>query len=195
MPHLLKERPLTKPCTIALSAALVLVAASILPAEARGRFLSVQGVRGHGFTAGRVIARTPGSTMVTRGLQTNSGRGFTTTRQTHYGDGSLTNNVTRTYNNGQTATRTGAITRNDDGSITRSRSHTGVNGNTQSGWNTIYRTEDGFGRTRGFTTSSGRSATQTGSVAFGDDSMTVNRSITTGSGASASRTTTYTRGD
>lgn len=181
--------------TIAVSAAIALVAASVIPAEARGRFLSVQGISGHGFNAGRMINRSPGSTAVTRGLQTNSGRGFTTTRQTNYGDGSLTNNVTRTYNNGETATRTGAITRNGDGSITGTRSHTGVNGNTQSGWNTIYKTDDGFGRTRGFTTSSGRSATETGSVAFGEGSMTVNRSLITGSGASASRTTTYTRGD
>ena len=126
-----------------------------------GRFLSVQGAHGRGFVAGRTVNRTPGSTTATRGVQTDSGRGFETTRQTTYGSGSVNNTVTRTYNNGETATRTGSVTRNPDGSVTAERSHTGVDGNTQSGWNTIYRNDSGFTDTRGFTTSSGASASQT----------------------------------
>jgi hypothetical protein len=182
--------------TLTVSLTALIALAVLTPAQAaHGRFVSVQGWRGHGYTAGRFVDRSPGSTTVTRGVQTNSGRGFLTQRQTTYGDGSVTNTMTRTYNNGETATRTGTITRNADGSVSETRSHTGVNGNTQSGWNTIYKTDDGIARSRGFTTSGGRSATQTGSVSFGDDSMTVNRSVVTGSGASASQTTTYTRGN
>ena len=137
-------------------------------AATRGRAWSVQGPRGHGFAA---------------------------TRSTRYGAGGIANNVTRTYNNGRTATRTGSITRNGNGSVTRERSHTGVNGNTQSGSSTVYRTSDGFGRTREVSTSGGRSATEAGSVSFAPGSMTVDRSITTGSGESVNHTATYTRGN
>jgi len=175
--------------------AVMVLSTGLSPALAfHGRFVSVQGWRG-GFAAGRTINRVPGSTTATRGVQTDGGRGFLTTRQTSYGNGSANNTVTRTYNNGETATRTGSVTHNPDGSVTRERSHTGVDGNTQSGWSTIYKNDDGVSRTRGFTTSSGRSATETGSITHDDGSVTVNRAITTGSGASASRTTTYTRGD
>jgi len=143
-------------------AASLMLLSSIQSAEAfHGRFLSVQGAHGHGFVAGRTINRVPGSVTATRGVETNNGRGFQTNRQTTYGNGSVNNAVTRTYNNGETATRTGSITRNPDGSVTAERSHTGVNGNTQSGWNTIYRNDNGFTDTRGFTTSSGASASQT----------------------------------
>lgn len=177
------------------AAVLVIMLASLSSAQAfHGRFVAGRGFGGQGYVAGRTVNRTPGSTTATRGVETASGHGFVTTRQTNYGDGSLTNNVTRTYNNGETASRTGSITRNPDGSVTKERTHTGVDGNTQTGWSTIYKTDDGVGRTRGVTTSSGKSATETGSVAFGDGSMTVDRSIATGSGASASQTTTYTRG-
>jgi hypothetical protein len=169
--------------------------ATLSPALAfHGRVVSVQGWRG-GFAAGRTINRTPGSTTATRGLQTDGGHGFLTTRQTNYGNGNINNTVTRTYNNGEMAMRTGSVTHNPDGSVTRERSHTGVDGNTQSGWSTIYKNDDGVSRTRGFTTSSGRSATETGSITHDDGSVTINRAVTTGSGASASRTTTYARGD
>ena len=148
--------------SVLAATAVLAVLGSVQPALAfHGRFLSVQGARGHGFVAGRTINRAPGSTTATRGIQTNGGRGFETTRQTNYGNGSLNNTVTRTYNNDETASRTGSITRNPDGSVTETRSHTGVDGNTQSGWNTIYRNGNGFTDTRGFTTSNGASASQT----------------------------------
>lgn len=178
-----------------VAVALTLGANQTAEAAGHGRYVSVQGSHGRGFVAHRSISRSPGMATVNRGIETNSGRGSTTTRTTSHGDGSLTNQVTRTYNNGQTASRTGSITKNGNGSVTLARSHTGVAGNTQSGWSTIYRTDDGIGRTRGLTTSSGRSAVETGNVSFNDGSMTVNRSLTTGSGASATRSTTYTRGN
>lgn len=183
-----------------VASALVVVALGLAmspsaEAAGHGRLLSVQGSHGRGFVAQRHISRSPGSASASRGVQTNSGRGFTTTRSTSHGNGSLTNQISRTYDNGETASRTGSITRNGNGSVTLSRSHTGVAGNTQSGWSTIYRTDDGIGRTRGFTTSSGRSAVASGNVAFGNGSMTVNKSLTIGSGASATRSTTYTRGN
>ncbi|MFZ8455704.1 hypothetical protein ACO1M1_14360, partial [Staphylococcus aureus] len=80
----------------------------------------------HGFFAGRSINRTPGATTARRGIQTESGRGFVTTRQTNYGNGTATNTMTRTYNNGRTATRTGTWTRNSDGSLSHQFTHTGV---------------------------------------------------------------------
>jgi|GEM_PF-2214342 len=176
-------------------AAALLLAGNIQPAMAfHGRFLSVQGQRA-GFSAGRTVNRMPGSTTVHRGVQTDSGRGFETTRQTNYGDGSRANTVTRTYNNGETATRTGTAARNPDGSVTREMTHTGVDGNTQSGWSTIYKTDDSVSRSRGITTSTGKSVTETGSATYGDGSVTLNRSVTTGSGASASGSVTYTRGN
>jgi hypothetical protein len=183
------------PILLTSLAAALLLAGGMQPAMAfHGRFLSAQGWRG-GFTAGRTVNRVPGSTTVHRGVQTDSGRGFLTTRQTNYGDGNRTNTVTRAYNNGETATRTGTVTHNPDGSVTREASHTGVDGNTRSGWSTIYKTDGSISRSRGITTSNGRSATETGSVTYGDGSMTVNRAITTGSGASVSGSATYTRGN
>ena len=172
-----------------------LATAQAADAAVRGGFRSVQGPRGHGYIAQRSVNRVPGATTANRSLQTNSGRGFDTTRQTTYGDGALTNQVDRTYNNGATASRTGSVVKTGDGSVSIDRSHTGVAGNTQSEWSTIYRTDDGVGRTRNFSTSNGRSAAVTGDVSFNDGTATVNRTVTTGSGASATSTRTYTRGD
>ena len=176
------------------AAALGLLASPPVKAAGHGRTLSVRGSHGRGFVAQRDVSRSAGMATASRGVQTSGGRGFTTTRNTSHGNGSLTNQVGRTYDNGKTASRTGSVTRNGNGSVSLSRSHTGIAGNTQSGWSTIYRTDDSIGRTRGFTTSSGRSAVESGNVAFGHGSMTVSKSITTGAGASATRSTTYTRG-
>jgi len=177
------------------AAAVLLLGSNMQPAMAfHARFVSAQGWRG-GFVAGRTVNRVPGSTTVHRGIQTDSGRGVETTRQTTYGDGSRSNTVTRTFNNGETATRTGTLIHNPDGSVSRDVTHTGVDGNTQSGWGTIYKTDDSISRSRGITTSTGKSVTESGSIAYGDGSVTANRSITTGSGASASGSVTYTRGN
>jgi hypothetical protein len=78
--------------------------------------------------------------------------------------------------------------------VTRETTHTGVDGNTQSGWNTIYKGDDSVSRSRGITTSTGRSVTETGNLTYGNGSATVNRTITTGSGASVSGSETFTRG-
>jgi hypothetical protein len=187
---------MTKSSILSLSAGTaLLLLGNMQPAMAfHGRFLSVQGWRG-GFVAGRTVNRAPGSTTVHRGVQTDSGHGFATTRQTNYGDASRSNTVTRTYDNGETATRTGTATRNPDGSVTREATHTGVDGNTQTGWSTIYKGDDSVSRSRGITTSTGKSVTETGSVTYGDGSAMVNRTITTGSGASVSGSQTFTRGN
>ena len=100
------------PIYLTSAAAAFLLLSNMQPALAfHGRFLSVQGGRG-GFVAGRTVNRTPGSTTVHRGVETDSGRGFVTSRQTNYGNGTRTNTVNRTYNNGETATRTGTVTHN-----------------------------------------------------------------------------------
>jgi hypothetical protein len=128
-------------------------------------------------------------------VQGPHGHGYVATSTTNRGGGRLTDDFTRTYNNGKTATSTGSISRSGNGSVTREASHTGIRGNTQTESSTIYRTDDGFGRTREVSTSNGRSASETGSVSFAPGSMTVDRSITTGSGASVSQAATYTRGN
>lgn len=121
--------------------ALALGLSQAADAATRGRAWSVQGPRGHGFTA---------------------------TSTASYGGGGISNNFTRTYNNGKTATSSASVTRNGNGSVTREASHTGVAGNTQSGSSTVYRTDDGFGRTREFSTSSGASVSQTATYTRGN---------------------------
>jgi len=103
----------------------------------------------------------------TRSVQGRFGHGYTAARSTTWGDGAVTRQGQRTFNNGAS----------------------------QSGWSTLYRTDDGYARTRGASGSHGRSITGTKDVSFGDDSVTVNRSGSTGSGDTWSRSRTWPRAD
>jgi len=112
------------------------VAASLaaVPAEAqrRGGSLSIQGSGGRGGTLSRSVNRQPGSTGVTRGIQTNSGRGSTTTRGGSWTNGTYTGGATHTTNNGTTWGRSTTATSNGDGTGSFSSTATGPHGRTGS---------------------------------------------------------------
>jgi len=110
------------------------VAASLaaVPAEAqrRGGSTSIQGSGGRGGTMSRSVNRQPGSTSVTRGIQTNSGRGSTTTRDGSLANGTYSGGATHTTNNGTTWGRSTTATGNGDGSGSFSSTATGPNDRT-----------------------------------------------------------------
>ena len=184
--------------TAAAAAALALSGAALLaaqPAEAqsRGRIVHAHGPHGGGYVANRHVSRQPGATHVSRGVRTHGGYGVRQTRDTHWGNGTIRNDVNRTYANGRSVSRSGTVTRHPDGSVSSSRQRTGAAGNRQSGWSTIYRTDDGYTRTRGGSTSSGRGYNATRNVSVGPDSVTVNRNASTSGGRSVSSSRTYPR--
>src|SRR4051812_49046955 len=84
----------------------------------------------------------------TRTVQGPRGHGFTATRDLRSGGGQISNQVTRTFQDGAVSSRSGSVTRGP-GAVSWDRSHTGSGGRTQSGWGTIYRTDDGYTRSRG----------------------------------------------
>lgn len=157
------------PSTLAwavLTAAASLAIASSAEAGVFNHTRSVQGPNGHGYFADRSAWREPG--QVGRSVQ-------------------------RTYNNGAVATGSASAVWGGE-AASYQRSHTGVGGNSQTGWGTVYRTDDGYVRSRGASTSNGRSVAATKDVSLTDDAVIVTKDISTGSGATASQTTTYRRG-
>lgn len=118
--------------TAMITGAVVAAALAAVPAEARPRAgsVSVQGSGGHGGTLSRSVNRQPGSTSVTRGVQTNSGRGATTTRGGSWANGTYTGGATHTTNSGQAWGRSTTATANGDGTGSYSSTATGPNGRT-----------------------------------------------------------------
>ncbi len=173
---MLKSRTLPILAALAVAVPAVSLAA---PAAAQSRVVVAHGPYGGGYVAGGQVARHPGGVHVSRGVMTRSGHGVRETRDTHWGDGAISQQVRRTYANGASATRTDSVVRHPDGSVSRNRARTGAAGNSQSGWSTIYRTDDGYARTRGAQTSNGRGYSSTRDVSAGDDTVTVDRSATT----------------
>ena len=110
------------------------IAASLaaVPAEAqrRGGAISIQGSGGRGGTLSRSVDRQPGSTSVTRGIQTNSGMGATTTRGGSWANGTYSGGTTHTTNNGTTWGRSTTAAANGDGTGSFSSTATGPNGRT-----------------------------------------------------------------
>jgi hypothetical protein len=110
------------------------IAASLaaVPAEAqrRGGSISVQGSGGHGGTASRSVNRQSGSTSVSRGVQTNSGMGASTTRGGSWANGTYSGGATHTTNNGTTWGRSTTASANGNGSGSFSSTATGPNGRT-----------------------------------------------------------------
>jgi len=178
------QSPLSRLGAAAAVAFAALAVASPSQAGVRHQARSVQGPFGRGYSAERTVHRSPGQTTAVRSVQTDHGYGFTT-RDTHYGPGQVSNQVTRTYNDGASVSRT---VNREPGSASVERTHTGVDGRTQSGWDTVYRTDDGYTRTRGVSTSSGRSLTATEDVSVSDSAITVEHTLTTGSGSSVTHT-------
>jgi hypothetical protein len=111
----------------------VTLAASVaaLPAAAQTHSGSVtaQGTY-RGGTAARSVSRQPGSTAVTRGVQTNAGYGATTTRGGSWANGAYTGGATHTTNSGKSFGRstTATATANGDGTGSYSSTVTGPNG-------------------------------------------------------------------
>lgn len=117
-----------------LSTLAVLTAMVAVPAQAgqHGRFVSVQGVRGHGYVHGRDVSRQPGAISVSRGTQTNAGRGVASSRSASWGDGAYQSGASRTFNNGASASRSTSLVDNGDGSVSYDHSRTGYDGSTRS---------------------------------------------------------------
>lgn len=88
---------------VALTGGLV---ATALPADAqvrRGHVVSVQGARGHGAAQWRSVSRQRGSATISRGLQTNNGRGYEASRSRNYGPGHYSSDRSVQANNGRGA--------------------------------------------------------------------------------------------
>lgn len=119
-------------------------------------------------TALSIVASTAeaGSRSQSRSVQGRLGHGYTASRAASWGDGVVSRQDQRTFNNGMS----------------------------RSGWSTLYRTDDGYTRSRGASGSGGRAITGVKDVSFGEDSVTVNRSGSTASGDSWSRSQTWPRG-
>lgn len=107
---------------------LLLASTTFLVVAAEARSLSVQGSAGRGFVASGSASRQPGSTSVTRGIQTNSGAGVSTNRNASWGNGSYSGGATHTLNNGDSFGRSTSVTDNGDGTANYSTTHTGVSG-------------------------------------------------------------------
>lgn len=125
---------MTSILTAGLSSLAVLTAMTALPAQAgqHGRVTSVQGWRGHGYVHSRDVSRQPGAASVSRGTQTNSGRGVTSSRSAAWGDGAYAGGSTRTFNNGASASRSTNVVNNGDGTVSYDHSRTGYDGSTRS---------------------------------------------------------------
>ncbi len=124
-----------------LSTLSVLAAMAVVPAHAgqHGRMISVQGARGHGYVHSRNVSRQPGAISVSRGTQTNSGRGVASNRSAHWGDGAYQSGATRTFNNGVSASRGTNVVNNGDGTVSYNHSRTGYDGSTRSVSGTVIR--------------------------------------------------------
>lgn len=117
-----------------LSAVAVLTLVLAAPAQAapHGRFVSAQGPYGHGYTHYRNVSRQPGAFSISRGTQSNSGRGAVSDRYARWGDGTYSGGASRTFNNGASASRSLNLVDNNDGTFSYDRSRTRYNGTTRS---------------------------------------------------------------
>jgi hypothetical protein len=124
-----------------LSSLAVLAAMIAVPAQAgqHGRFVGVQGARGHGYVHSRNVSRQPGALSVSRGTQTNSGRGVASHRSASWGEGAYHGGATRTFDNGASASRSTDVVDNHDGTVSYDHSRTGYDGSTRSVSGTVTR--------------------------------------------------------
>ncbi|MBN8815224.1 MAG: hypothetical protein J0J06_07230 [Sphingomonas sp.] len=121
---------MNKLITALVAGATLVAGIAAIPAEAqrRGGSISVQGSAGRGGTLSRSVNRQPGSSTVTRGIQTNSGRGATTTRGGSWANGTYSGGKTTTLNNGTAFGRSTTATANGNGSGSFSSTVTGPGG-------------------------------------------------------------------
>lgn len=120
--------------TTGLSTLAILAAMTAVPAQAgqHGRAVSVQGARGHGYVHSRDVSRQPGAISVSRGTQTNAGRGVASSRSANWGDDAYQSGATRTFNNGASASRSTSVVNNGDGTVSYDHERTGYDGSTRS---------------------------------------------------------------
>jgi hypothetical protein len=111
-------------------AAVGAIALAAMPAEAafRGRAVSVQGSGGRGYVASRWAVREPGSVSANRSIQTNSGRGVTSSRSRSVADGTYTGGATHTFNNGESFGRSTTAIANGDGTASFSTTRNRIDG-------------------------------------------------------------------
>jgi len=145
------------------------LAATAAPADARarrGHVVSVQGAGGHGFTQWRSAFRERGSATISRGLQTNNGRGYQASRSRDYGpgyysgdrsvqandgrgvtnsrdaiwgDGAYDGSHTIAANDGRTRNRATSAINNGDGTASYSSTLTRANGSSRTVSGTVPR--------------------------------------------------------
>lgn len=126
---------------IAAATATIAGAALATPAEARqrGGTVSVQGSAGGGYAKQRSVSRQPGSTSVSQGVQTNSGRGYDSTRSATWGDGTYSGGRTTTLNDGTSFSRDTTAVNNGDGTASYVSTRTGRDGTSTSVSGTVSR--------------------------------------------------------
>jgi len=116
---------------VAIAATIVTSFAAASPADARSRFVSVQGRFGPGYTRSRSIHREPGHVSASRSFQANNGRGITSNRHADWGNGSYSGGASHTLNDGRSFGRNTTATNNGDGTASYSSTRTRLNGSTR----------------------------------------------------------------
>jgi len=120
---------MSKFATLLVAGATLAASFAALPAAAQTHSGSVTAQGPYrGGTAARSVSRQPGSTAVTRGVQTNAGYGATTTRGGSWANGAYSGGATHTTNSGKTFGRSTSATANGDGTASYSSTVTGPNG-------------------------------------------------------------------
>ena len=115
--------------TVGLSAAALFVAlAPTAEAGQHGHTTRLQGAYGRGYVHDRHVSRLPGAVSVSRGTQTNAGRGVASERGASWGDGVYVGGASRAFNNGASASRATSIVNNGDGTYSYNASRTGYDG-------------------------------------------------------------------
>jgi hypothetical protein len=109
-------------------------------ARSRSRSVSVQGAYGHGYNRSRAVTRQPGSSAVNRSIQTNDGRGVSSSRGANWGNGSYSGGATHMTSNGTSWGRSTSAARNADGSISGTTTRTRPDGSI----GTVSRTYDPY---------------------------------------------------
>ncbi len=129
---------------IAMAFVSTLAAASGLStAEARGRSFqhshsgTIQGSNGRGLRYDHSVSRGGGQAAMTRNVQTNNGRGFSSQRGYQVQDGQFNGSASHVTNSGKSWGRSTSVAANGDGSFSNQRDVTRPNGNSASWSGTV----------------------------------------------------------
>ncbi|RZF61091.1 hypothetical protein EWE75_19405 [Sphingomonas populi] len=108
-------------------------------ARTRAHNISVQGAQGRGYVRQHSVTRQPGYRSASRSLQTNDGRGVTSSRAAGWADGSYSAGAMHTTNTGTSWGRSTSVTKHGDGSYSGSVVRTHADGSTSSRSKTVTR--------------------------------------------------------